>query len=1653
YLNSPEQTAKAFIPNPFSQEAGYDRVYRTGDIVRFLPDGSVDFIGRNDGQVKVRGFRIELSEVERVIRQYPGIKDATVADFDAAGGGKYLAAYVVSDDAIDIDKLNAFILERKPPYMVPAVTMQIDSIPLNQNQKVNKKALPVPERQVEEIVLPQNEVQQKIFDCIAEVIGSREFGITTDIYEAGLTSIGAIRLNVLLAKTFDVVVRNRDLKENNTIEKLERFVACAGKAEAYDVYPDYPLTQTQNGIFVESVANAGTTVYNIPYLFRLSDRVDLPRLKAAVEHAIEAHPYVKTTLFLNEQGDVRAARNDGSQPMVELVACTKLPANEELVVPYELVGSSLYRVRIYETGEGNYLFLDFHHIICDGASAGILLRDINRAYAGETLTAESYSGFEIALDEEKLRGTDAYEKAKQYYTGIFEGVDGNFLPPRDADASAEVPGEAKLVSGISVAEVEAYCKHHDITLNAFFNGVFALVLSRYNYRDEAVYTTIYNGRNDARLADTVSMLVKTLPVYCKTEGSLRIADMLKTMKNHLLDSMANDLYSFGEISRACNLSADILFAYQGDNSAFDTIAGEQAESCPISLNAVKAPLSVDVMIYDGKLVITAEYQNDRYARGTVDGMLACMNKVTEEFLRKTYIKDVSMLCDASYEQMEGFNATDYPVAEVPIHKLFERQAELHGEETAVIADGRKLTYRELNSKANKLAHLLVQAGLAIGEAVGLILPRTVDVPVAEYGIWKAGGAFLPMLPDYPDDRIAYCLKDSGSRFVVTTKAIREGKKELFAKAGCTVLTVEELAVSGEAENLNLDIPADSLAYIIYTSGSTGTPKGVMIEHRNLCNFVDANQKNHETLNFVSYGKTALSVAAISFDFSLMEMHISLCNGMTLCMANGEEIYNPLSLLRLIKEHHVDVISGTPSFISNFVDAPEAKVLSQVKMYDFGAEVFPEKLYEKLHRLSPEAVIVNGYGPTETTISCISKVLDGSGRVTIGTPAANVRAYICDLDGNILPAGARGELVICGAGVGRGYVNLPEKTGEAFITLNGKKAYRSGDMARYNHAGEIEFFGRLDNQVKLRGLRVELDEISSVMSTYPSVTHAVVVVKGEGQQQFLCGYYVAEEAVDKAALTAHLKKSLAPYMVPSVLMQLDTMPLNANGKINKRALPEPELSEAAREYAEPVSDIQRKLAGIFAKALGVEKVGITDDFFALGGTSLTASKVAMQAMLAKLPVSYGDIFDNPTVEKLERFVLTRQEQEMQETASAEITADSHAMAVTGADRALAHNINQYVDEVAPGRLGDVLLTGATGFLGIHVLKELLEKTDSVVYCLIRRGKAASVEKRLKGMFFYYFSEPVEKLFGSRIQVVEGDITDAELVAGLDRYSFKTVINCAACVKHFVNDDILDRINVQGVENLVEFCSRTGRRLVQISTVSIAGDNVNDKFPVEKRLHENELFFGQSLENKYIDTKFRAEKAVLEAVADGRLDGKVIRVGNLMSRHSDGEFQINFVTNGFMRTLRGYAAIGKFPVSSMDESEEFSPIDCTAEAIVHLSGVDSRFTVFHACNSHRVQMGDVVEVMNQCGLKVDVVSEAEFAKALAEALADEQKNMLVSGLISYLSSDSQNNIKYIDYDNVFTIKALYRLGYKWPITDEKYLGNAFMALKTLGFFDVE
>jgi amino acid adenylation domain-containing protein/thioester reductase-like protein len=1656
YLNRPEQTAKAFTANPFCDKEGYDRVYHTGDVVRLLNNGSVQFIGRRDSQVKVRGFRIELTEVEEIIRKFDGIKDATVAAFDEPAGGKYIAAYIVSDEKISIEALNDFIRAEKPPYMVPAVTMQIDKIPINQNQKVNKRALPVPERKFENVKEPQNETQQRIFNIVADVIGSDSFGVNTDIYLAGLTSIGALKLNVLLSREFDIAVATKDLKENNTVERLESFImSCVGDSgESVELFPDYGITKTQEGIFVESMAQPQSCIYNIPILLELSDNIDLDRLRSAVKEAVNAHPYIKTRLFMDDNGDIRQRRNDDEsfdESDIELIEAESIDAvldKDTPVNPFTLMGGRLFRFKLIKADK-NYLFADMHHIISDGTSMVIFFDDVSRAYRGESLEREKYSGFEVSLTEKNNRSGEHFANAEKYYTDIFEGCDVDCLPQGDLkEQETALSADIRQYASYSTAEdVRYFCEANRLTMNGFFTAAFGLTLAKFCRKEKTVFASIYNGRNDSRLERTMAMLVKTLPVMCslsKENATKSVKEYVLNIGNQLMDSMSNDIYSFSEIKRKLGVNANVMFAYQGEDFGFNELCGERVRMLDIASDAVKAPLNLNVFLEKGRIRFYCEYRSDRYSRDYIESFLDAYDMAVSEMLKRSTVGEVYILSEAAERELEHFNDTVGEVERLTPPQLFERQVELNPKKTAVTSGGISLSFKELNLRANRVANTLIQRGVKADTIVGLYMNRCVDVYAVRQGIMKSGGAFLSTEPEYPDERIAYIFENSLAKLLITTAQLYEARRALFDSLNVEVLLLEDIYKSDNTANPSLDISPSSLAYCIYTSGSTGKPKGVMIEHRNLMNMLAYHDKNVLAKDYVDNTSVFLALAAITFDVSVIEEMMPLYHGQSVAMATEEEIHNPLLLARMMKANGVDMMKCTPSYMQTMLDFDEVcTVLKQLKAVIIGAEPFPVSLYDKMRKAGFEGIIFNSYGPTETTVTVTIDELDGKS-VTIGRPAGNTKVYMLDSFGNVLPKYAQGELTIVGDSVGRGYIGLEEATKEKFVELNGQRAYRSGDVAYWNSEGKIVHCGRMDNQVKLRGLRVELDEIENVMNRFEGIKRSVVLVKGNQGDEFLCGYYVAENEVDTAALTAFMAKTLTKYMLPKVFVHLKSLPMTVNGKVDKRALPEPEQGRQRLAGREGRNDLERRLCDIFAKALGTDKVYADDDFFELGGTSLSASKVAMKCMTENIPVVYANVFDYTTPATLAAFVSGNRGAE---AATSEVSDN----AVTNEPFAdvLKYNQPSYVDDISYSDIGSTLVTGATGYLGIHIVKALLDGECERIYCLVRHTKRQSSESRLKMLLMYYFDDTFENELGTRLIPIDGDITDDNIKSVLAGYEFDTVINCAACVKHFVNDDLLDRVNVHGVENLIEVCRSRDKRLIQISTVSVGGESVNGSVPEGSLLRENTLNLGQNLDNKYAETKFRAEMAVLEAVRSG-LRAKIIRVGNLMSREKDGEFQINYSTNGFMKRLRAYAIMGSFPVGSMDMPAEFSPIDLTAQAILLLAGTADKFTLFHACNCHYVHMANVLEAMRGCGIDIKVKSDDEFKAEFNEMLADERRNMDISSLIAYLNNGSR---RYVAHDTTHTVKALYRLGFSWQLTDNAYIRRAINALATLGFFDYE
>lgn len=1646
YLKRPEKTAEVYTKNPFNTEPGYEKMYHTGDVVRFLDDGNIQIVGRRDAQVKIRGFRIELTEVEEVIRRFDGITNATVAAFDEPSGGKYIAAYVVSDGEVDIDALNNFILAEKPPYMVPAVTMQIDEIPMTQNHKVNKRALPVPERKVEEIIPPKTDAQKRIFELVAEVVGHDMFGITTSIYMAGLTSIGAVRLNVLLSKEFNRPVKTRDLKENDTVEKLEKLLTQSEEAESFELRDSYPITKTQEGIFVECIAHPSSAIYNIPMLLKISPDLDIDKLKSAVEAAVNAHPYVLGELIMDDSGDIAITRNpdvhyDKSEIICEEYA-TVCDMMKTLVKPFGLLESRLFRIYMIRAEGDTYLYLEFHHIISDGTSLLILLDEISRAYRGEVPETESYSGYEAALSESKQRNTDVYEKAKAYYDSIFEGCDAECLPY--GDLKGETPKNAvinKYADTLTSADAKEYCKKSKVTANGLFSAAFGLTLAKYTNKEQAVFTTIYNGRSDSRLDRSVSMYVKTFPVMAGTDDCM-VCDYVKGIGDQLENSMANDIYSFAEISRSYGINADVMFAYQGEDFGFSELCEKPCTLIDVNLDEIKAPLNINVFIEGERIRFFCEYRSDRFSDRYINAFLTAYEAAILSMLSCERISEVSLLTDASRDALIKLNSTEGTsyTSYISLPKRLDAVIAKNSDKTAVTAGGKSITFAELGYRANSVGNGLVKMGVERDEPVALMLHRTIDVYPVRQGILRSGGAFLSIEPDYPDERITYILEDAGVRILITTPEVYNERKQLLDSCDVSVVTVDTLYKYSGDTSPDIDIEPEQLAYCIYTSGSTGKPKGVMIEHRNLLNFIDKHDKNIIAHYYDDYTTTMLALAAITFDVSVLEEFMPLYHGKSVAMATEEEIHNPILLAKMMQETGVDVMKCTPSYIQTILDVPPVReAFSKLKAICIGAEPFPSGLYTRMRESGISGKIYNSYGPSETTVSVtIDDMCDE--RISIGKPVGNTKVWILDSFGNILPEYVPGELAIAGASVGRGYMGLADMTADKFITIDGLRAYKSGDIALWNGDGKIECKGRKDNQVKLRGLRVELDEIEKVMNMYEGITRSVVLVKENESGQYLCGYYTGKCELDADSIASFMQTKLTAYMIPGVFMYMEKLPMTKNGKVDKRALPEPSVETELREGAEPQTELEELFCDMFAKALGISKVYADDDFFALGGTSLSASKIAMNCMIKQLPVAYATVFEHTTPRKLAAFVKASEGTVTDETAQVSDTNDG----------VLAHNRPEYLSELKHEPIGNVLLSGATGFLGIHVLRELINGNSERIYCLVRKGDMESAEKRLKTILMYYFDDIFESEFVSgRINAIEADITDDNLDEKLSAYEFDTVINCAAIVKHFAVGDLIERVNVGGVKNLISLCKSRDIKLIQVSTVSVAGESVNGSVPKDKVITESDLYFGQSLENRYVNTKFHAEEEMLKAISEG-MRGKIIRVGNLMSRKEDGEFQINYLTNGFMSRLRAYAALESFPVGSSDAEVEFSPIDYVARAVVLLSGTNDSFTVYHAYNCHHIHMANVIDAMNEFGIHIDVVADDKYTEHFGELLNDESMNMKISSLISYNSADGGEH-RFVGSDNSFTIKTLYRLGFSWPLIDETYLKRAIESLSTLDFFD--
>lgn len=1644
YLNRPELTAEKFVT------IDGIRAYRTGDLVRWNEDGDIQFMGRMDGMVKLRGLRIELGEIEAVATRHEAVRQFAAA-VKSVGGNDQLVGYYSVKDGMDVspEELREFMAGDLTEFMIPTAVMKLDRLPLNQNGKIDRKALPVPEMEVsEEIVEPSTPEEKEIAGIVADVIGHDSFGVTTNLLKVGLTSLLAMRLVATIAKRRDVRITSKEAMADPTVRGLVKAIANAFSTQeapkaAAKIRKYYPITENQRGVLIDWERNREALQYNVAQAVKIKPETDIERLKEALVAAVKAHPALSAR-FISRNGDIMQQRMAPENILIEEMEIDHAPSREDmqkLVRPFDLFNEPLYRFVIVRHGDDAWLFMDFHHIVFDGVSAMVFFDTLAKAYAGEEVATEEYSAFEWADDEAALLRSAEYEEAEAWFEKLI-GEAETTVYSHSTKAEAVVPGTLFRVSTeVDAADIDRFCSDNAVTPSNFFLSTFMQTLHRLTRNDCVAITTVNNGRNDVRLIDDIGMFVKTLPVVSKMTaaqaGETSPAAMALEMQQQFNTTRGFDFYPFTEIVRKFGLRPEIMYVYEGGVSLDSTGGPLGDEKISVSLDTAKVPLTLLIFTPEsGRYRLELEYDASVYSNAD---MATLLDMIKSGVLKNPYsrtVKDATLLSpeqDALLEEIRDGESGD--VEYLSYHGAFEAEADAHPDRLALVACDRSLTFAEFDAEANRFANALRGKGVDRGDKVVVLLPRDSRLITTIYGVMKSGAAYIPCDPEYPVERIRLITEDSDAKWIITTA----DKVDSFPGKA---LDVDTLLTCSDSSRPGVEIRPDDPAYLIYTSGSTGRPKGVVIHHGAATNYLYGYRKLIYSPMGDQEPKVNMLIVTISFDASHVDLGTSLTSGHTLVLANEEECKDVTLLSELMLRTGVEAFDATPSRLAAMLELPSFReAIANCKLLNIGGEAIPASLLPKLDKAGFKGLTVNEYGPTETTVGSNHAVLQSGKPVTVGPPFYNYREYICDAWGGELPIGGIGELVIAGRSVGKGYHNLPEKTAENFITFKGERAYRTGDLARWLPDGDVDVLGRIDHQVKLRGLRIELGEIESVANTFPGVRMSVANVCKIQNVDHLCIWYEGEN-VDQEELRTHLQRHLTDYMVPDSFNPVDKIPVTPNGKLDRKHLPDPVLEKLA-EYVEPAPGLESAIAEAFRRTLGLERVGADDDFFKIGGTSINAIKVVAILSSEGHKISYKDLFAAKTPRVLAASMGN---------ATHHTTVASDDAAVSDerfADILKANTITGF-NEGEREAIGNVFLTGGTGFLGVHILHELIETTDAKITCVVRSSEHFDASSRLRTLLFYYFGDTCEELWNKRIFVVTGDLTDPATLAALDSESIDTVINCAASVKHFAPGNEIERANVDTVRNIVEWCTATHRRLIHISTVSVAGE-ADLKTASERVLTEQSLDLGQGLSNQYVKSKYDAENIILEAIDKGNLNAKIMRVGNISPRESDGEFQANFQSNAFMGRLRAYLALGCVPYSHLDAPCEFSPVDQLSHSILRLATTPAANIVFHPLNNHHVPMADVISVINEVlPKKIECVEPEQFARRLNEAMSAETDNVtLLQPLVAYESVDGDT--AYIGCTARFTNEILFRLDFRWSPTSTAYIRNFVTAIAGLGYFD--
>ena len=1254
YLNRPELTTDRFVENPFIPG---QRMYKTGDLGKYLENGEIQYLGRIDNQVKVNGFRIEMGEIEAGLLTHPQISDGVVDTRLDHNQDRYLVAYYISREDLAVGQLREHLSRLLPDYMIPTRYVRVDEIPLTANGKVNREKLPDPKGEVVVATSyqpPRNSKENMLVELWQEILGVNRVGINDNFFELGGHSLKATSFVSRLERELDITLPLSQVFKSPTIKELAERIAVTEEEVYFSIKPIpesdyYPVSSAQKRIYLQCQYEEGGISYNMPGAVWIEGELDLDIFESVFYQLIERHETLRTAFEIVE-GQIVQRIVDSVEFKIDYLEKDGEEIEEivrDFIRPFDLTQPPLLRVGVVKVEQQRYLMIfDIHHIVSDGLSQKILIDEFTRLYQGDDLEELKIQYKDFSVWQKEFFKSEIMDAEKQYWLDTLSGgIPVLNLPydyPRPPIQSYSGERIRFEIQGQLDQRLRELAAEKGVSMYMVLLTAYYLLFYKYTGQEDIIIGSTIAGRRHADLEKIIGMFVNMLALRNNPVADKTLLDFLEEVKENTLEAFDNQDYQFERLIEDLELKRqmsrnplfDVVFSMQ--HSDEKTLAMEELaiRSYRLENGVSKFDISLDVVQQQERLSFILEYCTELFKRETMERLKVHYLNILQEMVDRPDVKlgDMEIISPAEREKLlYQFNDTAVKYnSGMTLDQLVEEQVEKRPGTVAIVYHGEELSYGQLNRRANSLARVLRTGGVGPDEIVGIMAERSSSMLIAILAILKAGGAYLPIDPGYPTGRQEYMLADSGTKILLTNDI----NPTHLEYSGTVINLADESLYTGNGDNLiKVTCPTD-LAYVMYTSGSTGEPKGVMIEHKSVVNLSYYYNKLLEL-----GGKNIVHLSNVSFDTSVVEIFPPLLFGATIYVIDKEIALDQKRFIQFVDDCQINIAQFVPMMLRELLlDTEKPESLQWIIV---GGDKLGDSLKDQILSLGYQ--VTNHYGPTECTVDAtVAKCQVGE--TTIGRPIANTRIYILDEGDNLVPIGVPGELCIAGQGLARGYINKEELTLEKFVDnpfQAGEKMYRTGDRACWQPDGTINFLGRMDHQVKIRGYRIETGEIEALLLENKKIDQVVVVDKTDTQGiKYLAAYYTladqpGSDQIEPAKLRRYMTRELPDYMIPTYFSQLEEMPYTHNGKIDRQALLEiADQLDSGVTYAGPTNSIERKLIEIWQEVLDVEGIGIDQDFFELGGHSLKATTIVSRIYSQlDLKVSLSTILKYTTIREL------------------------------------------------------------------------------------------------------------------------------------------------------------------------------------------------------------------------------------------------------------------------------------------------------------------------------------------------------------------------------------------------------------------------------------